>query len=138
MTASALALLGYITWTLILIVINEILRTVVVMRGRNPGSGFRPDGSDVSPFAHRLARAHANCYESFPLVGGVLLLAMATGNTAVTDPLAMWLLGARVLQSGAHLYSTGAVAATVRFAFFAIQLGIIVWWVAQFWLQGVS
>ncbi len=135
MSASAFALLGYITWTLALIITNEVLRSYMVMSGRKESSTFSPDGKDVSPFAHRLARAHANCYESFPIIAGPLLLALVTGQTSVTDSLALWVLAARVAQSGVHLVSAGNLAVNVRFTFFAAQLIIVTWWVVQFWLQ---
>jgi hypothetical protein len=61
MTTSALALLGYVAWTLLLLLVMETYRTTLVMTGRRQPSGFQPDGTDISPFAHRLARAHANC-----------------------------------------------------------------------------
>ncbi|HEY8607935.1 MAG TPA: MAPEG family protein [Noviherbaspirillum sp.] len=131
MDASALAVLGYVGWTLILIIGIEIHRSVVVLREHRPPNSFRPDGSDVSAFAHRLARAHANCYESFPLIGGLLLLALATGQSSITNPLAPWMLAARVAQSSTHLISNSTLAAQVRFAFFSAQLVIAAWWVMQ-------
>ena len=135
MSATALAVLGYIGWTLVLIVMNEALRSYVVLSGRKASSSFSPDGSDVSPFAHRLARAHANCYESFPIIGGLLLLALATGQTSVTDTLALWVLAARVAQSSTHLISTSNLAVNIRFAFFAMQLVVAMWWTIQFLVQ---
>jgi len=52
-----------------------------------------------------------------------------TGRTAATDPLAPWLLGARVLQSSIHLASTSVVAVNARFAAFMLQVAIAVYWV---------
>jgi hypothetical protein len=132
MSASAGALLGYIAWTLLLIIVMEVYRTALVVSGRKAADSFRPDGTDVSPFAHRLARAHANCYESFPLIGGLLLLAVASGSTSVTDPLAWWALVARVLQSSIHLLSTNALMVRIRFILFAVQLAIALWWIVEF------
>lgn len=132
MTTSALALLGYVAWTLLLLLIMESHRTALVLSGRRQASGFRPDGTDISPFAHRVARAHANCYESFPIIGGLLLLGLVTRLHTVTDPLALWVLAARVAQSSVHLVSTSHFAVTVRFAFFAVQLLIAAWWVVRF------
>lgn len=131
MSSTALALAGYVAWMLALIVGIEILRTQAVLRsGREPNS-FVPDGSDISPFANRLCRAHANCYESFPIIGGLLLLALAVGESSITNPLALWLLAARVAQSIVHLSSGSATAAQIRFAFFLVQLGIAVTWLVR-------
>jgi uncharacterized MAPEG superfamily protein len=132
MSASATALLGYVAWTLALILINEVLRSILVLSGRKAANSFHPDGADVSPFAHRLARAHANCIENFPIIGGLLVLALVTGHSSITDPLAPWLLAARIAQTSTHLVSTSSMAVFVRFGFYAAQLGIATWWVILF------
>lgn len=135
MSLTALALLGYIAWIILLLIVMEVLRSALVLAKRHAANSFANDGADVSPFAHRLARAHANCYESFPIVGGLLLLALATGQGAVTEPLAPALLAARVAQSCTHLISGSVLACQVRFAFFLVQLGIALRWVVLFGLQ---
>ena len=81
-----------------------------------------------APFMRRLARAHANCVEGLPVFGGLLLVALVTGRTEVTDALAPWLLGARIVQSGIHLASTSVIAVNARFTAFAVQMGIGVYW----------
>lgn len=130
MTQTAWAMAGYIAWTLLLIVGIEVIRTLTVVRTARAPNTFAPDGRDVSPFANRLCRAHANCYESFPLIGGVGLLALATGDADVTDPLALWMLAARIAQSSIHLVSGGVVASQLRFVFFVAQLVVIAFWLA--------
>ena len=107
----------------------EILRSHLVLTGRARSNEFKPDNSNISPFMQRLARGHANCVESLPLFGGLLLVALATGRAAVTDPLAPWLLGARLVQSSIHLASTSVVAVNARFAAFAVQMAIALYWV---------
>lgn len=128
MTSSALALALFIAWTLALLVLMELLRSRLVLLGRVASNGFTPDNANLSPFMHRLARAHANCLENLPVFGGLLLLALATGRHGVTDPLALWLVAARVMQSCIHLASTSVWAVNFRFAAFAVQTGIGVWW----------
>jgi hypothetical protein len=61
-----------------------------------------------------------------------MLLAIALDATAITDSLALYLLGARVLQALTHLVSTSNLAVQVRFTFFLVQVGISAWWVLQF------
>ena len=46
----------------------------------------------------------------------------------MTDPLAPWLLGARIVQSGIHLASTSVAAVNARFTAFAVQMAIAVYW----------
>ena len=128
MNPSALALALFIAWALALLVLMEVLRSHLVLTGRVPSNGFTPDNADLSPFMQRLARAHANCVESLPLFGGLLLLALATGQQAVTDPLALWLVLARLVQSSIHLASLSVLAVNARFAAFAVQMGIGIHW----------
>ena len=128
MNHSALALALFIGWALALLVLMEVLRSHLVLTGRVPSNGFTPDNARLSPFMQRLARAHANCVESLPLFGGLLLLALATGQQAVTDPLAPWLVLARVAQSAIHLASLSILAVNARFAAFAVQMGIGIYW----------
>lgn len=128
MSTSGLVLTLFIGWALLLLVLMEILRSHLVLTGRVRSNEFRPDNSNVSPFMHRLARAHANCIESLPLFGGLLLVALATGRSGLTDPLAPWLLGARVVQSCIHLASTSVLAVNARFAAFMAQVAIALYW----------
>jgi len=132
MNATAFALAGYIGWMLVLLGVLAVLRvSVTVLKGK-PANSFKPDGTDVSPFSVRVVRAHANCYESFPFIGGALLLALATNNTAITNPLALAVLASRIAQSSIHLVSTSVVAVQLRFAFFVFQVAIAAYWVIQF------
>ena len=129
MTISALVLTLFLAWTLLLLVVMEVLRSHLVITGRIRSNGITPDNAGLSPFMRRLARAHANCVESLPVFGGLLLVALVTNRTEVTDALAPWLLGARIVQSGIHLASTSATAVNARFAAFAVQMAIGIYWV---------
>ena len=129
MAVTLQALLGFIAWTLLLLVLMEAIRSWLVLSGAVPANGFNPENSNLSPFMQRLARAHANCLEGLPVFGGLMLLAVVADRTAVTDPLAWVLLGARVAQSLIHLVSTSPAAVTARFTAFAVQMAIAVWWV---------
>ncbi|MBZ0134541.1 MAG: MAPEG family protein, partial [Rhodanobacter sp.] len=128
MTTSALVLTLFLAWTLLLLVVMEVLRSYLVVTGRVRSNGFAPDNAGLSPFMQRLARAHANCIESLPVFGGLLLVALVTNRTEVTDALAPWLLGARIIQSGINLASTSVIAVNARFTAFAVQMGIGVYW----------
>lgn len=128
MTSTALALVGFATWTLALLGVIGTLRAFLSVTGRRAPNSFRPDGTDVSPFAARLARAHANCIENLPIFSALALVAMATGRTPVTDPAALVFLAARVAQSSVHLISTSNRAVQLRFAFFSVQIVIYLWW----------
>ncbi len=128
MNTTLTALTGFIAWTLFLLVLMEIIRSKLVVTKAMPANGFHPDNANLTPFMQRLARAHANCLEGLPIFGGLMLIAVIASRSAVTDPLAYTLLGARVLQSIIHLASLSVVAVTLRFIAFAVQMGIAVYW----------
>ena len=131
MSPSLLALLGFISWALFLLVLMEAVRTKLVVTGAVPANGFNPENSNLSPFMQRLARAHANCLEGLPVFGGLLLVAVVAGKPQVTDSLAFIFLGARIIQSLIHLASTSPAAVTARFTMFAVQMGIAVYWAVK-------
>jgi uncharacterized MAPEG superfamily protein len=122
------ALTGFIAWALFLLVLMEVIRTYLVTTGMVAANSFRPDNTGLSPFMQRLARAHANCVESLPVFGGLLAIAIMTSRTGTTDPLALWFLGARIVQSIIHLISTSSIAVSLRFAAFALQMAIGIYW----------
>jgi len=128
MDPSALALAGYAAWTLLLLAAIAALRGSLTLAGEREPNSFGVDGADVSPFSNRLCRAHANCCESLPVFAALVLLALATDHASITDPLALWVLIARIGQSTTHLLSTANVAVLMRFAFFLVQLLIQLWW----------
>jgi uncharacterized MAPEG superfamily protein len=128
MNATTFALTGFIAWTLLLLVLMEALRSQLVLTRRVRANGFQPDNANLSPFMQRLARAHANCLEGLPVFGGLMLVALITERSALTDPLAPWLLAARVVQSVIHLVSLSPTAVTLRFTAFAVQMAIGVYW----------
>lgn len=127
-TSSTVALIGFIAWALLLLVLMEVIRSQLVLRGKVPANGFTPDNAGLSPFMQRLARAHANCVEGLPIFGGLLLVAIVTGRSSITDSLAYVFLACRVFQSLVHLASLSPTAVTVRFTAFAAQMAIGVYW----------
>ena len=129
LTATACTLLGLVAWALVLVLLLVNQRGLMVMTGKMKVNAFAPDGSNTpSDFGQRLVRVHANCLENLPLQAAVLLYAIAAGQTALTDPLAGLLLGARLFQSVMHLISTSPLFVWLRFAGFFIQLGILAYW----------
>ena len=132
MTATATVLLLYVTWFMVLLLTIGGLRSALTLSGRRAANSFDPGGADVSDFSQRLCRAHANMYESFPIVGGLLLYSLAANLTHITDSLAWLLLAARLGQSITHLASTSKLAVLVRFGFFVVQIVIAAVWLIRF------
>ena len=131
MNPTLTALTGFVAWSLFLLVLMEVIRSKLVVNKTIPANGFNPDNSNLSPFMQRLARAHANCVEGLPIFGGLMLIAVVAGKSAVTDPLAYVFLAARILQSVIHLSSLSALAVTLRFSAFAVQMAISVYWAVR-------
>jgi len=131
MQPTLLALTGFVSWSLALLVLMEVIRTKLVATKVLPANGFRPDNANLSPFMQRLARAHANCVEGLPVFGGLMVIAVVAGKSAVTDPLAYYFLAARILQSLIHLSSVSPTAVTLRFSAFLVQLAIGVYWAVR-------
>ncbi|GGD04617.1 MAPEG family protein [Halopseudomonas salina] len=137
LSPSAVALLGLAAWMLILLFVMVNQRGLLVLSGKMKVNAFAPDGSNTPEgFGRRLVRAHANCVENLPLLFAVLLYALATGNSAVTDGLALLLLAARIFQSVMHLISTAQIFVWLRFAGFLVQLLIVAWWLLR--LSGLA
>jgi uncharacterized MAPEG superfamily protein len=127
--ASVSVLTALIAWTLILVVLMEGLRARFLATRTIAANEFKPDNSNLPPYMQRLARAHANCVESFPIIGGALIVALLTDRAGVTDGLAPWLLVARLIQSSIHVVSTSVLASYLRFLAFVVQMAIAVYWV---------
>ncbi len=132
MNDTAIALLGYIGLMIVMLAMLAGLRTGLTLGGKKAANSFSPAGDDVSPFSGRLCRAHANTYEFFPVIGGLMLYGLATGQSGITNGLAMIVLGARVLQSLTHIASTSILMVQVRFFFFLVQFVIAIYWLYLF------
>lgn len=127
-SSTVIVLTLFVVWSLLLLVLMESIRTKLVLTKEVPANGFSPDNANLSPFMQRLARAHANCVEGLPIFGGLMLIAVVTSQTAVTDSLAYAFLAARLTQSVIHLVSVSPMAVTLRFSAFAVQLVIAIYW----------
>lgn len=74
---------------------------------------------------------HANCYESLGIAVAVLLTAIVTEQTVITEPLALAYLAARIAQSTVHLFSIAPWAVWLRVSFQLMQIVILAYWIIQ-------
>ena len=125
---SLIALTLFVAWALVLMALMEVIRSNLVLQKTVLANEFRPDNANLSPFMQRLARAHANCIENIPVLGGLLLIAIVGGREHVTDPLAYVLVAARFAQTLIHLASSSSLAVTLRFVAFIVQVMIGLYW----------
>lgn len=126
-----LACLGYVSLAFLLTLLMTTLRSWLTLSGKRAANSFGVDGSDVSPFAQRLSRAHANCYENAPYLCLIVLVATSTGRLELLNGLAYVFLAARVLQSTTHLIATTNGAVIIRALFFFTQVLIQVYWMLR-------
>ncbi len=130
MTASATCLLGLIAWTLILTLGLLTARTAAMLKG-HPVNTFSQDGSELAAISQRVTRAHGNSLEWMVIPVGLLGYAIATGQTGVTDGLAMIFLGARIAQSVIHVISTSTPAVLARATAFTVHVVISIIWLVK-------
>lgn len=131
MTATATAMLGLIAWTMVLTLLMLSARFAAMFKG-HPVNTFTQDGSELPAFGQRLTRAQGNSLEWLVIPIGLLGYALATDQSAVTDGLALIFLGARVLQSVAHMISTAVPLVLLRATFFTVHNVIAIIWVVKF------
>jgi len=125
---TTITLFSLILLPLVLLLAIGSHRAMVTATTPKAPNSFSPTGKDVSPFAVRLARVHANCYEFLPFALAALLYAVATESSEVTDGLAYYFLAARLAQSSVHLVSTSVPAVMLRFSLFVVQVSILGYW----------
>ena len=131
-TATHAVFLHYIVLIIALLLALAGYRTYLAQTGQVASLKFASDGSGVPELGYRLTRAHMNAVECFPFIGGLLLYAIATGQTDLTDGLAWVVLGARLVQTGILIASISNLAIQLRFATFLVQFLICIYWLYAF------
>jgi uncharacterized MAPEG superfamily protein len=126
MTTPLYALMGFVFWTMFLVLAIAAVRVSQVLSGRTPANGFPSGQPHGSGTYWRINRAHMNCVENLPLFGAVVLTGHVSGLTSGTfATLSQVYLCARVAQSIIHVSSPSAMAVTLRFSCFAVQMGCL-------------
>jgi uncharacterized MAPEG superfamily protein len=125
MTIPQWTLLGFATWTLLLLAatVGVYRWGNILLRGARVAS-FRSDRLEGAPWYQRGTRAHANCIENLPVFGAIVFILTMLGMGGRTiDTLCVLILASRICQSLVHLSheQTDAFVA-VRFSFFSVQL----------------
>jgi len=128
MTDTLTALAGFAAWYVVLTVVMGLYRVGFSLSSQKPVNSFAVNGSDLPGFGERLTRARDNCYETLPIFAALALVAYGSNRLAVTDPLAMWVLYARIGQSLCHLASLSVPAVLLRANLFFAQVLIYLYW----------
>ena len=130
MTLPLLTLLGFATWTLLLLAATVgVHRWRLILTKRAPINGFPADAPVGPRWYQRATRAHLNCIENLPVYGAVVLVATLTGRHGpLLDALSVAVLGARVCQTLVHVsFVQTERAVTYRFSLFTVQLVAMLW-----------
>jgi uncharacterized MAPEG superfamily protein len=126
------ALLGFTAWTLLLIAAVFAYRGLRFVTGTPINHWPRQaKPTDDAPLIKRLEDAHANCLENLPLFAVIVLAAAALQKLDLLQPVAVWVLYARIGQTAAHLWGVGRLQVLVRATFWSVQLGLFFWMMAQ-------
>lgn len=125
MTIPLWMLLGFATWTLLLLMATVgVYRWGGILFSKAAISSFRSDQLEGADWYRRGTRAHANCVENLPVFGAIVFVISVLGiDGPVVNALSILVLIARVCQSlvhVSHVQTDGFVA--VRFSFFCVQL----------------
>ncbi|WP_292998203.1 MAPEG family protein [Nevskia sp.] len=118
------ALLLFAGWTFLLVLAVFTWRGIALLTGTKITSWPRGTKNPNDPgIVLRIADAHANCLENLPIFAVLVLSAEALGQAAtVTDPIAKYVLWARLAQSTVHIIGVNTPLVLARATFWAIQL----------------
>lgn len=118
------ALLAFALWTITVpLGAVAVYRWNLIVRRVRGIHTFHADVIDGADWYRRAMRAHANCLENLPVFGAIVVLAALIGfHSALFDAMAIAVVFARIGQTVTHMcFRASQRAATIRFAFFAIQ-----------------
>jgi uncharacterized MAPEG superfamily protein len=128
MTTPLYALIGFVFWSVLLVIAIGTVRILQVITGKRRANEFNSGTQHGGDSYWRLNRAHLNCLENLPLFAAVVLVGAAIGAGSETmDMLARVFIGARVCQSLVHIASGSVMAVNIRFTFYLIQLFCLCW-----------
>ena len=133
MSASVTCLFGLIGWAIALMFVVLGARGHAIFGQGHEPNLFDQQGGDLAPLGRRITRAERNSLEWLVIPASLLLYGIATGQSEVTDGLAMVVLCSRVLQSLTHIISTATPAILVRATLFTVQVVIWAIWALGFY-----
>ncbi len=132
MTTPLWCLLGFASWTVLLVLTVGLWRLVLVFAGKMAPNAFpsgTPHGTDLY---WRLNRAHMNAAENLPLMASVVLVGTLVGVfTPLFSTLAQVYLAARIVQSLVHIASNASIVINLRFTALLAQFICFGWMIVE-------
>lgn len=122
------AVLYYALWMIALTLLYVGHRIPLALMGKKSADHWtRGQPNTDSPFQIRASHAHANTVENFAIFAAVVVIAATMGQSAVVDPLACYVLYARLAQGVVHLIGTSFILVSLRATLFLVQVVLIVY-----------
>lgn len=127
MTPSLIAVALFAGWAILMIAIAISYRVAAVLfKGKPADSWTRGRTTDDPGLIERAGHAHLNTLENLPIFAAIVLAGVASGQGALIDPIAPFVLYARMAQSTVHLIGVSHWLVLARAAFFGIQIALFV------------
>jgi uncharacterized MAPEG superfamily protein len=121
------ALLVFAALPLVLMALYISHRVTNILFARAPADSWtRGVEKPVPAFFLRAQHAQLNVLENLPIFAAIVIAAQALGRTGAIDPLAPYLLVARLAQTATHLIGVNHALVLVRAGFFTIQVVLFV------------
>jgi len=130
MSATIVCLFGLVGWSIVLLFVLLGARTKYFIGGQ---LAFDQQGADIGGATQRITRAQANSLEWLVIPAALLVYGIATGQSEVTEGLAMVVLGSRIVQSITHMMSVSLPAIALRATLFTVQVVIWIIWIYGFY-----
>lgn len=128
------SLLGFISWTLLLVVVDVAYRVSRVARGVPANSWTRGASVAVPDVVKRIQHAHLNCLENLPLFAPLVVLAVAGGRLQVLEPYAAYVLYGRIAQSCVHIVGVGRRLVLARSTLMLVQWTLFAVMIEKLWI----
>jgi uncharacterized MAPEG superfamily protein len=140
MQPSHWALLGFVAWTLLLLVSTVgVPRISAILKKQAKPNSFNAAVPHGSERYQRSMRAHLNCVENLPIFASLVLLgAVLQMSGALFQAAAAVVLPARVVQSVVHIASGRNRAITLRFSAYCVQLACFLMMLVLLVAEGAS
>jgi uncharacterized MAPEG superfamily protein len=122
------AVLLFAAWTLLLAVIYVVPRVPPVLLFKKPADSWTRGKPNADPaILVRAQHAHLNALENLPVFASVVIIAVLMNRADVVDPLAAYVLYARIGQSLVHLSGTSFIQVLLRATFYFAQVLLMAW-----------
>lgn len=102
-------------------------RLLAIASGKKQVTDFARNQHSGPPWYQRTTDAVANATEYLLLYSGIVVLVYFNQQLQLLNTAAYIIIGARIMQTTAHIISTSAVFVQLRFGFWLLQMGFFLY-----------